>query len=377
MTEPLTNQRPFHNWPEALVDPAAFRAEQERLSHVWTFLGFAHQIARDADWFRATIATRSVFVQRFGDELRGFENSCAHRSFPLRTTDSGSGPIRCGLHAWLYDKDGAAIEAPQCEEVFGGPAGELGARLNRIEIATCGSLIFGRFAQRGGGRSLEQFLGEGFDILKAISGTPRSPQRIARMVEANWRLCYHANLEDYHAPVIHPMTLGRQGYPPLEKVQYFRFGWHSAFFNTSLNNTVESMAAEIRAGVWQSTNYRVFHIFPDLVVSHFRAHWGNWYIAVVQYAPVTEARSRMRAWMYPAPFPAASKWYDRLTRPVTDLARRYLMRYFVGWVLREDNIVCEKLQSVAHQLSPAPILGALEERLLWFEEAYTELMLTV
>ena len=377
MTLPLTNQRIFHNWPEALVDPVLFRAEQERLSRVWTFLGFAHDVARDGDWFRATLATRSVFVQRFGGDLRGFENRCAHRSFPLRTADKGNGPISCGLHGWRYDKDGEAIAAPECERLFGCAPDELGARLNPVEIATCGSMIFGRFAQQGDRQSLEKFLGDSFDILKAISDTPRRPQRLTRTVEANWRICFHANIEDYHSPIVHPLTLGRDGYPNLDRIRYYRFGWHSAFFSTAASDALARMSAECRQGVWRSANYRVFHIFPDLTISHFRVHWGNWYIAIAQYAPLTEGRSKMRTWFYPAPFPAraTTTWYDRLTRPVTNLFRRWVMRYVVAWVLHEDNVVCEKLQSIAHQLSPAPILGALEERLLWFEEAYAELML--
>jgi hypothetical protein len=46
----------------------------------------------------------------------------------------------------------------------------------------------------------------------------------------------------------------------------------------------------------------------------------------------------------------------------------------VKMVLDEDNAVCERQQSIAQQLSPAPILGALEERLAWYEEAYAEAM---
>ena len=67
------------DWTRAIVDPTAFAEEQGRLAHVWTFLGMTTDLANDGDWFRASIATRSVFVQRFGSELRGFENLCAHR----------------------------------------------------------------------------------------------------------------------------------------------------------------------------------------------------------------------------------------------------------------------------------------------------------
>src|SRR5437868_3391671 len=74
-------------WARSLTDPVEFRREQDRLAHVWTFLGLTRDVANDGDWFRASLATRSVFVQRFGDEIRGFENRCAHRGYPLRNAD--------------------------------------------------------------------------------------------------------------------------------------------------------------------------------------------------------------------------------------------------------------------------------------------------
>src|SRR5215467_8090535 len=107
------------SWARSLVDPTAFALEQARLAHVWTFLGLAHDLARDGDWMTASLGTRSVFVQRFGDELRGFENVCAHRFHPLRTGERGNGPLVCGFHHWRYDKDGRAIGIPACEQTFG------------------------------------------------------------------------------------------------------------------------------------------------------------------------------------------------------------------------------------------------------------------
>jgi len=43
-------------------------------------------------------------------------------------------------------------------------------------------------------------------------------------------------------------------------------------------------------------------------------------------------------------------------------------------LLREDNLVCERIQKAAHQISRAPLLGKLEERIGWFEESYRKLM---
>src|SRR5688572_11878662 len=105
------------SWSRSMVDPHEFDREQGRLAHVWTFLGFTKHVARDGDWFSASLATRSVFVQRFGHELLGFENVCPHRFFPLRTTERGNGPIVCGFHRWQYDKHGNAVGIPLCKEM--------------------------------------------------------------------------------------------------------------------------------------------------------------------------------------------------------------------------------------------------------------------
>src|SRR4051812_18823694 len=158
----------FTNWPDTLIDPARFRDEQTQLARVWTLLGFTHDLAKDGDWLRATIATRSVFVQRFGDELRGFENRCAHRSFPLRNADRGNGPIVCGFHHWRYDKDGRAVEIPESSVFISPLLREDAAQISRIEIDTCGSLIFGRFTAPAG-PALRAYLGVSFDILATIS----------------------------------------------------------------------------------------------------------------------------------------------------------------------------------------------------------------
>ena len=132
-------------WARTLTDPEAFAREQAQLSQVWTLLGLTTDVPNDGDSIRGTLGGRSVFVQRFGDTLRGFENRCAHRFYPLRIKDKGSGPIRCGFHHWQYDKEGRAVGIPKCQEMYGVTPRELDARLAPVEVASCGTLIFGRF----------------------------------------------------------------------------------------------------------------------------------------------------------------------------------------------------------------------------------------
>jgi phenylpropionate dioxygenase-like ring-hydroxylating dioxygenase large terminal subunit len=96
--------------------------------------------------------------------------------------------------------------------MFGCTPRELDARLNPIEIATCGILVFGRFPEPDTRPSLEQFLGDGFAILNAMFGRPARPSVIEREVAANWKLCFHITLEEYHIVAVHPDTFGKQGY---------------------------------------------------------------------------------------------------------------------------------------------------------------------
>jgi phenylpropionate dioxygenase-like ring-hydroxylating dioxygenase large terminal subunit len=360
------------HWPDTLLDEAAFRREQDRLSRTWTFLGHSCDVRNDGDWFRTTLATRSVFVQRFGGELRGFENRCAHRSFPLRTADKGNGPIVCGFHHWRYDQEGRAVGVPQCEQLFGKTPKEMGAALTPLQIASCGSLIFGRFRSPGDDESLEQFLGESFPIVEAMWSSAAVPQFITNTVEANWRLCFQIAVEDYHVPAVHAPIWGKSGYLKRENIGYFRFGRHSAFFTNPDPDGLIRMAAECKAGTWRSANYRVFHIFPNLTVNHFHSDRGHWYVMAMHYLPVTTCRSATRAWFYPAPFQADRPWHDYWTRAFVNPIRRILLPYYARKVLNQDSAVCEKLQLRAQQIKSAPVLGGLEERLQWFEESYAE-----
>jgi phenylpropionate dioxygenase-like ring-hydroxylating dioxygenase large terminal subunit len=362
------------DWARTTTDPQAFRFEQDRLSHVWTFLGLTRDVARDGDWFRASLATRSVFVQRFGDELSGFENRCAHRGYPLRNADKGNGAIVCGFHHWRYDQAGRALGIPLCEELYGGIPRELDAKLKPIEIATCGSLVFGRFPAPHATESLEDFLGPGFPILAAMSQMPAAPIYISNPVKANWKLCLHITFDDYHGVAVHPGTFGKLGYLRRYNITYARFGLHSCSINRPDPQALEKMAAECRDGTFRSAYYRIFQIMPNLILSHFRSDGQFWFCIVQQYVPVAHDRSVLRAWLYPAPFPADRSALDERTRPLTDPLRRLAVAHYFRKISREDHAVCERTQEIAHQLGEPPIIGALEERIVWFEESYRRLM---
>lgn len=361
------NQPIRANWARPLADEREFRNEQARLGHCWTLLGITNDVSKDGDWVRATLGGRSVFVQRFGDALKGFENRCAHRFFPLRTEDKGNGPVVCGFHHWRYNQDGQAVGIPMCPEMFGVTPRELDARLTPVEVATCGSLIFGRFPRAEGGESLEAFLGDGFPILAAMGTIAAPPHRHKDVIEANWKLSVQITLDDYHTPAVH----GRPAYQTNESIQYYRFGLHSAHF-VGANDTLASMAEKCRANDYRPTDYRIFNIFPNLAVSLFNAK-PYWYCHVQQFVPVSSGRSDHRGWYFPTQFPATGeRAIDRIFRPLGEPIRARVVRHYMQKILDEDRVACERLQTVAHQIDRAPILGWQEKRIGWFEEAYAQ-----
>ena len=373
MTSPASDAMPA-DWARTLVDPAAFAAEQARLAHVWTFLGVTVDLARDGDWITASLATRSVFVQRFGSEIRGFENLCAHRFYPLRTAKRGNGPVVCGFHHWRYDTDGRALGIPLSEEAFGSVSRALDARLNPIEVEVCGTLVFGRFPAPHASQSLEEFLVEGFPVLAAMSQMPASPLGFTRSIEANWRLSLHISLDDYHGVAVHPDSFGREGYVHRADITYARFGLHNAFLNSTERDRFAALGAACRAGTARSTCYTILQVMPNLLLAQARTDGNRFYCALHHYVPVSHNRTLLHMWTYPTPFAIDETWLGRLYRWASDPVRRHLVRRRVARIMGQDIVVCEHLQRMASQVDRPPRLGALEERIAWFEESYRRLM---
>ncbi|MGH7880047.1 MAG: RHO alpha subunit C-terminal catalytic domain-containing protein, partial [Candidatus Binataceae bacterium] len=264
---------------------------------------------------------------------------------------------------------------PQCQELFGVTPRELNARLTPLEIATCGMLIFGRFAAPDAIGTLEQYLGDGYPILQALCNRNTAPYSMSRIVEANWKLCLHVSLDDYHIVAVHPSTFGKTGYLSRNRIGYFRFGRHNAFLNaTDDPDALKKMAAACRDGTYMPPTYRILQFFPNFAANHTRIV-DRWFMTLHLYIPLAVNRTLWQFWFYPAAFPIEDRgWWRNLRYYMTAIGLPIGVRYFGGRVADEDKDVCEKLQSIAHQVDGSPILGLEEERIAWFEDAYAETM---
>jgi phenylpropionate dioxygenase-like ring-hydroxylating dioxygenase large terminal subunit len=353
---------------------AGFGPEQAEMGKIWQLVGFAAGLARDGDWIRSTLGGRSIFLQRFRDEIRGFDNACAHRGHPLRTADKGNGPVVCGYHHWAYDKDGLAAGIPKCRELFGVSPRELGARLRPLDVATCGALVFARFSNERFRESLPEFLGPGFDIIQAMWKPGRPPFTKATTLEANWRLGHHISLDDYHIVAVHPTTFGKGGYLPMDVIKYYRFGRHSAFFPGADQQALEAMAAQCRAGTYQHDGYRILQFFPNLLMAMSR-YGADCFVTLQQYVPVAHDKTLLLTSQHATPVRAPGM--SPLKRMVYGAARPLVHR--LSWrtvrgVLAEDNAVCSQVQHMAAQLERPMILGRQEERIRWYEENYQQVV---
>ncbi|MFG1211288.1 SRPBCC family protein [Xanthobacter flavus] len=361
-------------WVRAAIDPAAFTAEQQALGRVWTFLCLDGEVAQDGQWFRTDLGGRSVFIQRFGDRLRGFENVCAHRFHPIRRERSGKGAMVCAFHHWRYNAEGQALGIPVCDEAYGCLPKQLNAHLKPIEVEAFAGLVFGRFPDPDGA-SLADFLGDAAPMLAALCPPGSTFTRFGGEVPANWKFLTHVTLDDYHIVAVHPSTFGANGYLKAKEVTYARFGRHSAYTTEPGDDPLAGVLADCRTGTYRARDYLIVNLFPTFGASQFhtidllgRSYYS---VMVLRYAPLAHDRSRLEGWLIDGPIapprPGLLGVFDRFAQKM--IAR--IVPFFARRVLAEDNAVCEGQQSVARQITEDQRLSpAFEKRIGWFEETY-------
>jgi hypothetical protein len=72
------------------------------------------------------------------------------------------------------------------------------------------------------------------------------------------------------------------------------------------------------------------------------------------------------------PFPAPeSGFFKNVARQIARPFLPWIVPVYMRKIVREDNEICERIQTVAHQIDRFPRLAAHEERIAWFEESYT------
>ena len=188
------------------VDPAALRAEQERIfAGTWQYVGPGAKVAQAGQVVAAQAGHVPVILVRGRDEmLRGFVNVCRHRGFVLCEGEQQRETIQCPYHAWTYDLDGSLRTAPRADREIDFEREELG--LVPVAVDTWGPFVFvnpnaeaAPLADHLG--ELPQLLAEGgvdLDVLEFSFRAESDPY------DANWKVIVENYLECYHCSVAHP-----------------------------------------------------------------------------------------------------------------------------------------------------------------------------
>jgi phenylpropionate dioxygenase-like ring-hydroxylating dioxygenase large terminal subunit len=361
------------DWAKAISDEAYFAQEQACLGEVWHFLGFESDIPKVNDWFRTRLGGRSIFVQRFKEGLRAFENICPHRFNQIRCEDKGNSPVVCGFHHWRFDSHGDAVGIPKCKEYYGKTPKEIDARLHAVELAVCGGFIFGRL---GGGPTLQEWLGDGFDILNHICADLTFGGQFSSEINAHWKIVVGAFLDDYHIVAVHPSTFGANGYLRNERLNYVRFGAHNVFFFGTQHKDLSLIRQACQTNTFESQSYAFFQFFPMFFVGIkkvARVFGDDYaYLIVENFIPQWRNKTHLQVRFFIMPFSRPSGFFRRCTRKVVTSIINIIYRYTVTKITKEDIQVCENIQQVSHQIQGEIRPSALEERLGWFEDVYAK-----
>lgn len=196
-------QMPRNLEPSFYVDPGVHERERRAIfrSH-WQMLGPVARVGGPGDYLAVTVAGWRLFVVRGRDGvLRGFHNVCRHRG--ARLVPDGTGRcdlLRCPYHNWVYDHQGALLQAPWFGEDPGFKAGDW--PLQRAALAEWRGLLF---LAIDADRSLEDQLG---DLPEEVEEFPletfESVERRQFTMRSNWKTYTDNFVEGYHIPGIHP-----------------------------------------------------------------------------------------------------------------------------------------------------------------------------
>lgn len=354
--------------PADYTDPATFARETAALRRAWHCVGLTRDLPNDQDWILVRVVDRDVVVQRFGDELRAFTNTCPHRFNAIRSGSCGNGPLTCGFHRWSFDRDGRPTSIP-----FRSTFAQLDLDalcLERWALETCGELVFVRLDD---GVPLEDWLGAAHARLAAIAAAIDRPYaEFTLEVAANWKIVVQNTLEFDHVYSVHPDTFGAivENRPAMEELP--TAAPHVAYLSQlappanprAIQRRVAAMFA--RATIGSDDRHEHHSLFPLTTIGVFRRES----ISLLRYVPRG---------------PQATTVHTRLFLPIIpDLrddervmqdAFAELMAAFSRQLGDEDRAICESWQrGVANATAHQGAFGA-GERLVWeFQRGYRAFM---
>jgi len=212
--------------------------------------------------------------------VRAFRNACRHRGVQLVDGMGCRSAFTCRYHAWTYGLDGRLRGVPDEHGFPGLDKAQHG--LTPVKAVEKHGMVF--VTQEGDAEpdehldGLAGLLGPEWTLLARGDGTG------AADTEANWKLSAEGFLEGYHIRSTHAETFYPRQYDNLNVVETFGRNSRITFPYRSVERLKDRPADQ-----WSTlgTVTKVFHIFPNVMISTFRNT-----IAFTILEPVSAGRMR-------------------------------------------------------------------------------------
>jgi len=167
----------------------------------WLFAGNTAQIPKAGDYFLYHLQNDSIIIIRGNnDEVHAHYNTCRHRGSAICSNDAGhAAKLICPYHQWVYDKDGALLNARMMPDDFC----KDNYPLHSAHVQVADGLIFISLADSPPDfsfiqKSLSPYL-KPYAINKAKLACIKN-----YVLDANWKLVGENFRECYHCGGAHP-----------------------------------------------------------------------------------------------------------------------------------------------------------------------------
>ena len=192
--------------PACYSDKAIFEREQEVIfHHSWVGIGREDRWKEAGDYSAMDIGGVPVIIVRNkSGDLKGFANSCRHRSSQVLTGNGNCKKIRCPFHWWTYDLDGRLKVYPRMEKAIDFKPENYG--LVEFRVGSRDGFAFICLDRKT--EDLESWLGDFSDQHVAWKPGQLVSTRVREFdVNCNWKTFIEVFNEYYHLPSVHPESL--------------------------------------------------------------------------------------------------------------------------------------------------------------------------
>jgi len=191
------------------TDQAFFDREVKNIfKKNWLFVGREEQIPSAGDYLTVELFGEGIIIIRSDDgSISAFVNSCRHAGTRLLTGTGHCSDIRCPFHGWTYSLAGRLLGAPRTREVAA--FDKVNNSLWPIRLGRFGGFVFVNLSPDA--PSLESHLGNMPEVFASYDLENMICIRQTEYeVACNWKLYVSVDMESYHAPYVHPHSIGKQ-----------------------------------------------------------------------------------------------------------------------------------------------------------------------